>query len=60
MADFKTSFWKIFEVLGFLGTWATESLKPDEDGKIRITQAESNALVEGICKVFGWSVDIEL
>jgi len=46
--------------MGFIGTWVIESLAPDEDGKVRITQAESNKLVEGICKVFGWSVDIEL
>jgi len=56
----KVSFWKIFEAMGAVAAWAGESLQPDEDGVVRITQIEANSLVERICKVFGWSAQIEL
>ena len=55
---FKVSFWKIFSFLSFLGEWATNSLKPDEDGTVRITSEELQVLAEGICQVFGWKAEI--
>jgi len=58
MGDFSMSFWKIFAVFGFLGTWAEESLKPDEDGKVRITIAEAAKFFEGLCAIFGWTAEI--
>lgn len=54
----KVSFWKIFGFLSFVGVWAEESLKPDEDGKVRITIEELAALAKGICDVFGWTAQI--
>jgi len=56
----KVSFWKIFSFLSFIGQWATESLSPDEDGKVRITVDELAELAEGICDVFGWQAEIVL
>jgi len=60
MATVKVSFWKIFTFLSFIGNWATESLSPDEDGTVRITIDELQALAEGICAVFGWKAVIVL
>lgn len=56
----KVSFWKIFQFLSFIGNWATESLTPDQDGKVRITMEELTKLAEGICVVFGWTAEIVL
>lgn len=56
----KVSFWRIFAFLSFIGGWATESLTPDADGKVRITIDELQALAEGICAVFGWTAVIVL
>ena len=56
----KVSFWKIFSFLSFIGSWAMESLSPDEDGKVRITMEELVALAKGICDVFGWEAEIVL
>lgn len=54
----KVSFWKIFGFLSFIGTWADESLSPDDDGKVRITIEELSKLAEGICGVFDWKAEI--
>lgn len=54
------SFWKIFSFISFIGAWATESLKPDADGKVRITLDEMEKLATGICDVFGWKAEIVL
>ena len=56
----KVSFWKIFGFISALGEWATESLSPDDDGKVRITIDELAALAEMICDVFGWKAEIVL
>jgi len=58
MSDFKMSFWKIFAVFGFLGNWADDSLKPDDDGKVRITLDEAAEFFKGLCAIFGWSAEI--
>jgi len=54
------SFWKIFGFLSFIGTWADESLKPDEDNVVRIDINELAKLAVGICSVFGWKAEISL
>lgn len=54
----KVSFWKIFAFLSFIGQWATTSLAPDEDGKVRLTMDELKELAEGICEVFGWEAEV--
>ena len=60
MGESKLSFWKIFAVFGFLGNWADDALKPDEDGKVRITLDEAADFFEGLCNIFGWKAEIVL
>jgi len=58
MASIKASIWKIFALFGFIATWAEESLKPDEDGIVRVTMEEGAKLIRGMCNVFGWKAEI--
>ena len=54
----KLSFWKILGFFSAVAEWATEALKPDEDGKVRVTIVEATDLVSRMCEVFGWQAEI--
>lgn len=54
----KVDFWKIFGFIGFVTSWATEALNPDEDGVVRITVPELAKLASGMCSTFGWKAEI--
>ena len=54
----KVKFFKIFGFLGFVSSWASAALNPDEDGVVRITMDELADLAEGMCQTFGWTAEI--
>ena len=60
MGKSNVSFWKIFQLLSFLGTWSAESLQPDEDGVVRLDVNELADLANGMCACFGWRAEIAL
>ena len=53
----KMHFWKVLGFVGFVSAWAAEALRPDEDGKVRITIEELKELAEGMCNAFGWKAE---
>lgn len=55
-----TSFWKVLGFFSAVSAWAEESLRPDEDGKVRITVAELGTLATAMCETFGWEAEIVL
>jgi hypothetical protein len=54
------SFWKVFSLLGTIGSWAAKALAPDANGKVTITIDELEDLARMLCDTFGWKADIDL
>jgi hypothetical protein len=52
--------WKCLSFLSFVSVWAETSLKPDEDGIVRLDIQELSELASGICEIFGWKAKIDV
>lgn len=56
----KVGLWKMLQLAGVVAPWVRETLKPDMDGKVRITIAEVESLVKDVCGVLGLTPEIIL
>jgi len=49
----KLSWWQYFAVGSFIAGWVARALIPDADGRIVITRAEMQELLDGVLSMLG-------